>query len=171
MKRFKWKKTISKGLTTGITFLGAFGAGVSTIDVPLSEAAIPGTMIAIFLAGLRAYNNVRKNGGKAGGPGDPFKKASGYCWVVIVCLAAQCVTLNGCITTETGDGATSHRLDPVILMEMHRIIQSELDRRRANDAIEDAEAEAERAEMERRARAIWEQLQRELDRRRGNESK
>ena len=167
MKRFKWKKTAIKGLTTGLTFLGAFGAGVSTIDIPLSEAAIPGTVIAILLAGIRAYDNVRKNGAKPGGPGDPFKRFSGYVWIVVFALAAQGAALSGCITTETGGGDTVRRIDPVILMEAHRIIQSELDRRRSRDDIEDAEAEAERAELERRARRLWEQLESEMERRRG----
>jgi len=165
--KFKWKKTIQKALVTGITFIGAFGAGVSTIDIPLSEAAIPGTAIAILLAGLRAYDNVRKNGGRRGGPGDPFKNASGYMWIVFVCLAAQGAILSGCITTEGGNGERIRRVDPVVLMELHRIVQSELDRRRANDAVDDVRAAEERAQMEREARRLWEEIQREIDRRRG----
>lgn len=113
-QRFSWTTTMRKGLTTGLSFLAAFTVALQGIEIPEDvsafEQAAPGVLIAILLAGVRAYNNVRKNGNKPGGPADPFKSLGGTGMFCLAILAA--LSFTGCATMlPSVAGKTTYSLE------------------------------------------------------------
>jgi hypothetical protein len=147
-RKYLKRITMKKAIKTGTMVLAAFAVGVGASEIPTDPEAIKtggaGLALAIIMATIRAYNNMKKHDDLEGNPLKRTSYPSGYMW--LAALAIPVAAMSACVTTTHPDGTITQAVDIDTAWAIYERYQ--MDRARLESEKADADA-ARRAEIER----------------------